>query len=853
MALNYEISDMCKKCIKDHIELKGQFKIKCTPVPKELMDATDPYYPLEKIIGKEEYELLDERTKLEIQLSKNKLMWAKEFLSWSTYNKERDYDQFYQREMLCCNAKLRTMRLGRRMGKCNSYDSIIITANRGPITFEELNEKDTIISFDIQTGELIQENNFIKLDNGEKETIEITLRSGKQDTVTLNHPYLVLNNGKLDWKESGELKIGERVAVPKGYIGTFDNYETHKTDVDLYKELGNSNDEIPEIIFTSSKDNIKAYINAVFKNDEKYFSISKKKIIGLKHLLLRLGIHSKYEEYGNGYQLLISQNKHDKFENLCKNDELNFILNSDIVFEEIKEIKNTGIKKTYSISVPKNRTFITNDIITHNTEVVTVDSLHFAQTNPGKTVMIIGPFQNLIDEIFDRLASLLDGDESAFSGGYERKRQPNVIRLPNGSQIKGFTTGQNGDSIRGQSADRIYFDEAAYIPPTAFRSVLALLMDNPSVSITATSTPSALETNFKKWCLTDQDWRGFHYQSTLFPYFHEIEQTLRSTYTGDDYALEVLAEFIEGSSRIFKSHNVASAIHDYKYVHKFSETGLNRKDWIITCGVDWNEFRNGFQLVVLGFNKNDTTGRPFRVFNRISLHNETVGEDKLKNLQTLGVETIKEMYHNFQCDYVYVDQGHGSMQNEILSAYFHKIGRLHVFKGVDFSGNYEFEDVYTGEIKKKRNKVMMVYFLQKRFELGEIMISKPEESEKGLMINQLNEYRIDRYDSKDQPIFAGTDHILDALMLANFAIIENYSTLFDRKTGLYVGVIKRDETESFVKAEKNENKVAEKMKKVAEAIQSKPECSLSNIKLNVATISKNRKKRGVSFNEFELF
>ncbi|MGL4449592.1 MAG: terminase large subunit domain-containing protein [Sarcina sp.] len=548
MSLRYEICDMCKKCIKDHIKLKKEFKVTCKPIPAELMDPNNPRYPTEKIIGVENYNALDPDEKADIQLRMNKLLWAKEFLGWSTYNEEREYDQFYQREMLNCNAKLRTMRLGRRMGK---------------------------------------------------------------------------------------------------------------------------------------------------------------------------------------------------------------------------------------------------------TEVVTVDSMHFAQTNPGKTVMIIGPFQNLIDEIFDRIAALLDSEQSAFTGGYERKRQPNVIRLPNGSQIKGFTTGLNGDSIRGQSADRIYFDEAAYIPPTAFRSVMALLMDNPKVSITATSTPSALQTKFKQWCLEDPDWRQFHYQSTLFPYFHELEATLKSTYTGDDYALEVLAEFIEGSSRVFKSHNIATASQEYNYVNSFKELNDDRSNWIITIGVDYNEFKNGFQLVVLGFNK---ITRKFKILNRISLHNQTYGEDPNKNLQITGVETIKEQYHNFNADFVYVDQGHGSMQNEVLSKYFFEIGKSHVFKGVDFASNYEYEDIYTGETKQKRKKVMMVYFLQKRFELGEITISSNEEKEKGLMLTQLNEYRVDRYDAKDQPIFAGADHILDGLMLANFAIIENFEALFDRKTGLYVGGIIKN-THSYVEEE----------------------------------------------------
>lgn len=159
---------------------------------------------------------------------------------------------------------------------------------------------------------------------------------------------------------------------------------------------------------------------------------------------------------------------------------------------------------------------------------------------------------------------------------------------------------------------------------------------------------------------------------------------------------------------------------------------------------------------------------------------------RTKNLQSAGVEKIKELHEAFQCDYVYVDQGHGSMQTEVLSEYFFKRNEILKFKAVDFASNYEMEDIYTGEIRHKRRKVMMVYFLQKRFELEEIIISELEEQGKSSMIDQLMLYNIIRYDSKGQPIFDGEDHILDALMLATFAFIENYDSIFDKKTGSFV-------------------------------------------------------------------
>lgn len=263
--------------------------------------------------------------------------------------------------------------------------------------------------------------------------------------------------------------------------------------------------------------------------------------------------------------------------------------------------------------------------------------------------------------------------------------------------------------------------------------------------------------------------------------------------------------------------------------------------------VDYNEFAHGVQIIVLGFKYRNGGKKPFKILNRTSLHNDTTG-DKRKNLQTLGVETIKSFYESFKADYVYVDQGHGSMQNEVLSEYFYNRGALDKFKGVDFASNYDIEDIYTNEIKHKRMKVMMVYFLQKRFELEEIIISEPEEVGKGFLIDQLMMYNIVRYDSKGQPIFEGADHMIDALMLATFAFIENYESIFDRRTGSFAYSVNntngRFEDEYLEKNRASQMTLSEKEVKVGSKIETFGF-------LGVSSIGKRKKRRGVS--NFEVF
>ena len=56
------------------------------------------------------------------------------------------------------------------------------------------------------------------------------------------------------------------------------------------------------------------------------------------------------------------------------------------------------------------------------TEVLCIKALHFMDTTEitNANLMIVGPFQNLLEEIFDRLKLMLDSDKSVFAVNIDR-------------------------------------------------------------------------------------------------------------------------------------------------------------------------------------------------------------------------------------------------------------------------------------------------------------------------------------------------------------------------------------------------------------------------------------------------
>lgn len=109
-------------------------------------------------------------------------------------------------------------------------------------------------------------------------------------------------------------------------------------------------------------------------------------------------------------------------------------------------------------------------------------------TNERYRVLVAGPRQNHVAEIFDRLNDFISVSQilsdsvvrqSNMFGKYF-KSNPFELRFKNGSIVKGFTTGQDADavSVRGQSADFIVLDEVDYMLPSQVDAILAILNTN---------------------------------------------------------------------------------------------------------------------------------------------------------------------------------------------------------------------------------------------------------------------------------------------------------------------------------------------------------------------------------------
>ena len=223
------------------------------------------------------------------------------------------------------------------------------------------------------------------------------------------------------------------------------------------------------------------------------------------------------------------------------------------------------------------------------TEILCIDALHFADTTEIKNanVMIVVPYQNLLEEIFDRLRGMLNNDKSPFKDNFRSTKKPFTISLPNGNKILGFTagsgSGSEGASTRGQRCDKLFLDECDYLKTGDIETVMALRMEHSNFEVSTFSTPASIPGKFREMCMVAPDFRDFHFPSTLMSSYQAQEEELKRMYNKDGFAREVLAEFYEDSAKVFPTDEIRASFKDFSYIHDASEQETP-EDWVYSIG-----------------------------------------------------------------------------------------------------------------------------------------------------------------------------------------------------------------------------------------------------------------------------
>jgi len=405
-------------------------------------------------------------------------------------------------------------------------------------------------------------------------------------------------------------------------------------------------------------------------------------------------------------------------------------------------------------------------------------------------VLLVTPMVSHLETMFSQIKDFIYNEPHLKASVVTDKGQPYpVIKLDNGSVIRGFPSGQGekeNTAIRSKACQDLIGDEADFINEATMSVALALLMDQKDVPQTLTSTPCGRRDYFYDQDMSPET-KSFWFPSMVSPVWDEsMERRIKKQYpTKLAYTHEVLAKYGSQEAGVFQIGYVDAARAKYRYYAGDAENPMEfggpEPGWVYLMGVDWNP-EAGVEIVMIGV-KQEKSATKVRVVDAFHIEKEAFSQVKAN-------EKIIEMNRIYNPSKIYIDDGGGGstaieylhafsfdLQNE-KTAQEADVRILEIAKGINFGSQIETKDPFTGEDKKRPMKPFMVENAVRFFEQFRIEISEYDEK----LVKQLEEYVIKNISPNGVPTYTVKstnvqDHRLDALMLALLALTMESSYL----------------------------------------------------------------------------
>ena len=258
---------------------------------------------------------------------------------------------------------------------------------------------------------------------GAREIVEVTTRLGRTLRCTPNHPVLTPEG----WMPVGGLMPGTHVASPRAlpFFGSqfIDDTIVERIACGLQDGSGQHH-AVPQVIFGLPRSQVAYFLGVLFSSNGQisptdfgisaasYSTHSRRLAQDVQHLLLRFGFISKLqikESTGNrpphaAYELLAMglQDAQHLLKESCIKDRAEAemirgrasapcqcLISGDIYWDEISCVVPAGMEAVFDISVPEGANFVANDLIVHNSTLLTQVAGQIAMQG-GKTLYVSG-------------------------------------------------------------------------------------------------------------------------------------------------------------------------------------------------------------------------------------------------------------------------------------------------------------------------------------------------------------------------------------------------------------------------------------------------------------------------------
>lgn len=413
-------------------------------------------------------------------------------------------------------------------------------------------------------------------------------------------------------------------------------------------------------------------------------------------------------------------------------------------------------------------------------------------TTPNTEVLIIAPGESQLIKIFNDMDDILYANPLLNADVTGRRAKPMHSReFVNGSKIRAFIAKDGSKSLRGQSGDLIYVDEADFIDSDEWKVIDPIVrgdLNRKPPELIATSTPNVNpKSRFMNMVNAglDKDVSSEFYDEsmdTVFvpldknpDYTLEMVEEIRQDYLPDrvaQYQQEYLCQPVSASDlMVFKPHQVqeASALepwvkdHRYGYSRLITEIPPKVSGEIRTMGVDWDRVQAGPSLLMVSY------------FPGIDHYKVLYREEVDKNIPHLfnyTCDRIIDLHKIARLDWLYLEATSDVMQVETLQILARQRAPdlYNKIIAINFNSNHESFDMVTKDKITRNIKTVIIGQLQNLFENGRVKFPKAD----GVLLEQLSTYKIMGYTSRGPRYSKINEHFIDALGLACWAMFIKY-------------------------------------------------------------------------------
>ena len=261
--------------------------------------------------------------------------------------------------------------------------------------------------------------------------------------------------------------------------------------------------------------------------------------------------------------------------------------------------------------------------------VMAARALWFAITHPRTSSLIVAATQRQSMLMFDKLSDFVS--RKAFLVSSVVRQTRTLLTFTNGSRIVALPCGRYGRTLRGETADLVIIDEAAFVPEEVILEVMMPMLSTTNGTLILLSTP--------------YDKAHFFYRAFNSPIFSKYRfvtsdnPLVRREFLDEQVELlgekrfrqEYLAEFVDDETTFFPMDSLRKSVHTCEKEVGFCEfcssnSGGKMIQGALYAGYDPGGLKDPAALVVVqkidsSKNSSDETFKPvFRVVFSKSFH-----------------------------------------------------------------------------------------------------------------------------------------------------------------------------------------------------------------------------------------